>query len=35
MFAGHAAYRFAQDPFYANGFIPTVKQLIERICTGD
>ena len=35
MFAGHAAYRFAEDPFYANGFIPTVKQLVERICTGD
>jgi len=35
MFAGHAAYRFSQDPFYAGGFIPTVKQLIERIQTGD
>ncbi len=34
MFAGHGAYRFATDPFYANGFIPTVKQLIERIMTG-
>jgi nitronate monooxygenase len=35
MFAGHNAYRFAQDPFYSNGFIPTVKQLIDRILTGD
>ena len=35
MFAGHAAYRFAQDPFYANGFIPTVEQLVNRIATGD
>jgi NAD(P)H-dependent flavin oxidoreductase YrpB (nitropropane dioxygenase family) len=35
MFAGHNAYRFAADPFYANGFIPTVKQLVERIQTGD
>ncbi len=35
MFAGHAAYRFGQDPFYANGFIPTVKQLVDRIATGD
>ncbi len=35
MFAGHNAYRFAQDPFYADGFIPTVKQLVERILTGD
>ena len=34
MFAGHNAYRFADDPFYAGGFIPTVKQLIERIRTG-
>ena len=35
MFAGHSAYRFARDPFYSNGFVPTVKQLIERIQTGD
>ncbi len=35
MFAGHAAYRFAEDPFYAGGFIPTVKELLERIQTGD
>ncbi len=35
MFAGHAAYRFAQDPFFANGFVPTTKQFIERLCTGD
>jgi len=34
MFAGHNAYRFASDPFYANGFVPTVKQLLERIQTG-
>jgi nitronate monooxygenase len=25
MFAGHNVYRFRQDPFYANGFVPTVK----------
>ena len=35
MFAGHGAYRFATDPFYANGFVPTVKQLFARILTGD
>jgi NAD(P)H-dependent flavin oxidoreductase YrpB (nitropropane dioxygenase family) len=35
MFAGHNAYRFAEDPFYSNGFIPTVAQLVERIRTGD
>ena len=34
MFSGHNAYRFASDPFYSNGFIPTVKQLVERILTG-
>lgn len=34
MFAGHNAYRFASDPFYAGGFIPTVKQLVERIASG-
>jgi len=35
MFAGHAAYKFKQDPFYSNGFVPTVKQLVDRILTGD
>ncbi|MBI5121868.1 MAG: nitronate monooxygenase [Rhodospirillales bacterium] len=34
MFAGHNAYRFAQDPFYAKGFVPTIAQLFERIETG-
>jgi hypothetical protein len=34
MFSGHNAYRFGSDPFYGNGFIPTVKQLVERILTG-
>ncbi len=35
MFAGHNAYRFATDPFYANGFIPSVKELVDRIESGD
>ncbi|MGE0714030.1 MAG: NAD(P)H-dependent flavin oxidoreductase [Alphaproteobacteria bacterium] len=35
MFAGHNAYRFGSDPFYRNGFIPTVRQLVARIETGD
>ncbi len=35
MFSGHNGWRFAQDPFYANGFIPTVRQLVERIQTGE
>jgi hypothetical protein len=34
MFAGHNAYRFASDPFYANGYVPTVQQLVDRIKTG-
>ena len=35
MFAGHSAHHFSTDPFYSNGFIPTVKQLVDRILTGD
>jgi hypothetical protein len=35
MFSGHNGYRFALDPFYQNGFIPSVKELLERIQTGD
>ena len=35
MFSGHGGYRFATDPFYSNGFIPTVAELVERIATGD
>ena len=34
MFAGHNAWRFGKDPYYSNGFIPSVKQLIDRILTG-
>jgi NAD(P)H-dependent flavin oxidoreductase YrpB (nitropropane dioxygenase family) len=34
MFSGHCAYRFGEDPYYANGFVPNVKQLVERIATG-
>ena len=34
MFGGHSAYRFAQDPFYSNGFVPTVQQLVDRLLTG-
>ena len=35
MFAGHNAFRFSNDPFYSNGFIPTVKQLIDQLHTGN
>jgi NAD(P)H-dependent flavin oxidoreductase YrpB (nitropropane dioxygenase family) len=34
LFSGHQGYRFAEDPFYANGYIPTVKALIERLQDG-
>ncbi|MDI2091085.1 NAD(P)H-dependent flavin oxidoreductase [Commensalibacter oyaizuii] len=34
MFSGVQAWRFGVDPFYANGFTPTVKELIDRILTG-
>lgn len=39
IFSGHNAYKAGDDPFYSgeNGsvFIPTAKQLIERLTTGD
>ena len=35
MFAGHNAYRFASDPFYRDGFVPTVRQLVDKILSGD
>jgi len=35
MFAGHSAYRFKQDPFYSNNYTPSVKELVDRILTGD
>ncbi|MDR0555829.1 MAG: nitronate monooxygenase [Holosporaceae bacterium] len=34
IFAGHTAYRFREDPFYENNFIPSTQQLIDRILTG-
>ena len=34
MFAGHNAYRFAGDEFYKDGFVPMVKQLVDRIRSG-
>ncbi|MCF6215130.1 MAG: nitronate monooxygenase [Emcibacter sp.] len=35
MFAGHSAFNFSSDPFFSNGFVPTVKELVDRILTGD
>ncbi|MBV9656320.1 MAG: nitronate monooxygenase, partial [Acetobacteraceae bacterium] len=34
MFSGHNAFRFGSDPYYSNGFIPTVRELVGRILTG-
>ena len=34
MFAGHMAYRFAQDPMYKNNYVPTVKELIDALLKG-
>ncbi len=34
MFAGHNAFRFGSDPFYSNGYVPSVRELVERILTG-
>lgn len=34
MFAGHNAYRFGEDPLYANGHVPTVQELIDNIMIG-
>ena len=35
MFSGHNAYKFANDPFYKDGFVPSVRQLVERMVSGD
>ena len=35
MFAGHGAFNFATDPFYSNGFVPTVAELVDRLLSGD
>jgi NAD(P)H-dependent flavin oxidoreductase YrpB (nitropropane dioxygenase family) len=34
MFSGHNAHRFKTDPFYKNGFVPTVKELIDHLLKG-
>ena len=35
MFSGHNAYKFALDPFYSNGYVPSVGELVQRIMTGE
>lgn len=34
VFTGGCSYRFSEDPFYHGGFIPNIKQLVDRIMTG-
>jgi hypothetical protein len=34
MFSGHNAFKFGQDPWYKNGFIPTIEELVQKILTG-
>jgi NAD(P)H-dependent flavin oxidoreductase YrpB (nitropropane dioxygenase family) len=34
MFSGHNAYKFGEDPFYSNGYVPSVGELVQRIMTG-
>ncbi|MDG7055951.1 MAG: nitronate monooxygenase [Wolbachia endosymbiont of Meromenopon meropis] len=34
LFSGHNVYKFREDPFYENGYVPTVRELVERILTG-
>lgn len=34
MFSGHNAYKFATDPFYDNGFIPSMAELVDIIMKG-
>jgi nitronate monooxygenase len=34
MFSGHNAFKFGQDEFYKNGFIPTIDELVQKILTG-
>ncbi len=33
-FAGSMAYRFSTDPMYKNGFIPTIRELVEALIDG-
>ena len=35
MFSGHNAYKFRDDPFYSGGYIPTVKELVNKIMEGN
>ncbi len=34
VFSGHNGYRFGEDPWYKDGFVPTIEQLINRLMEG-
>lgn len=34
MFSGHNAFKFAQDEYYKNGFVPRIEELVQRILIG-
>ncbi len=34
MFSGHNAFKFGQDEYYNNGFIPKIEELVKRILLG-
>ncbi|MFV0626084.1 MAG: NAD(P)H-dependent flavin oxidoreductase [Alphaproteobacteria bacterium] len=34
VFAGEQAYRFGQDSLYNNGYIPSVKELVQKLVSG-
>lgn len=35
LFSGKSGYRFSEDPLYRNNHIPTIKELITKICNGE
>jgi hypothetical protein len=35
MFSGHNAFKFQNDPLYANGHVPTIAELVEHILNGN
>jgi hypothetical protein len=34
MFSGSNGFKFAADPLFTKGYIPTIKELIERLMKG-
>ncbi|MFN8417150.1 MAG: nitronate monooxygenase [Cytophagaceae bacterium] len=33
-FSGHNSYKFALDPMYSNGYVPSIKELIQQMLQG-